>query len=53
MPHAIFLHSGLTQGPAPARNEGERRKLVRFSNIEVIVALGVAGLVKVRIGEAE
>ena len=45
MPHAIFLHSGLTQGPAPARNEGERRKLVRFSNIEVIVALGVAGLV--------
>jgi manganese transport protein len=45
MPHAIFLHSGLTQGRAPARNEGERRKLVRFSNIEVIVALGVAGLV--------
>jgi manganese transport protein len=45
MPHAIFLHSGLTQHRAPARNEGERRKLVRFSNIEVMVALGVAGLV--------
>jgi manganese transport protein len=45
MPHAIFLHSGLTQARAPARNDGERRKLVRFSNIEVVIALGVAGLV--------
>jgi manganese transport protein len=45
MPHAIFLHSGLTQNRAPARDDSERRKLVRFSNIEVVVALGVAGLV--------
>jgi manganese transport protein len=45
MPHAIFLHSGLTQNRAPARNDQERRLLLRFSNIEVLVALGVAGLV--------
>ena len=45
MPHAIFLHSGLTQNRAPARNDNERRKLVRFSNIEVLIALAVAGLV--------
>ena len=45
MPHAIFLHSGLTQDRAPARNDSERRKLVRFSNIEVMIALAVAGLV--------
>ena len=45
MPHAIFLHSGLTQNRAPARNDHERRQLVRFSNIEVLVALGVAGVV--------
>jgi manganese transport protein len=45
MPHAIFLHSGLTQNRAPGRNDRERRLLVRFSNIEVLVALGVAGLV--------
>jgi len=45
MPHAIYLHSGLTQGRAPARNDRERSKLVRFSNIEVLIALGVAGLV--------
>ena len=45
MPHAIFLHSGLTQNRAPARNDHERRLLLRFSNIEVLLALGVAGLV--------
>ena len=45
MPHAVFLHSGLTQNRAPARNDHERRLLVRFSNIEVLAALGVAGLV--------
>ena len=45
MPHAIYLHSGLTQARAPARNDKERRKLLRFSNIEVFVALTVAGLV--------
>ena len=45
MPHAIFLHSGLTQNRAPARNDDERRQLLRFSNVEVLVALTVAGLV--------
>ncbi|MGO9758822.1 MAG: Nramp family divalent metal transporter [Roseiarcus sp.] len=45
MPHAIFLHSGLTQNRAPARNDGERRQQLRFSNIEVLIALAVAGLV--------
>ncbi len=45
MPHAIFLHSGLTQTRAPARNDSDRRLLLRFSNIEVLAALGVAGLV--------
>ncbi len=45
MPHAIYLHSGLTQRRAPARNLAERVKLLRFSNQEVIIALAVAGLV--------
>jgi len=43
MPHAVFLHSSLTQSRTPPRDAGERRKLVRISNIEVIVALSVAG----------
>ncbi len=45
MPHAVYLHSGLTQHRAPTRDEGERRKLVRFSNREVMIALAVAGFV--------
>jgi manganese transport protein len=45
MPHAIYLHSGLTQDRAPARNGRERRQLVRYSNREVIAALSVAGIV--------
>jgi manganese transport protein len=45
MPHAIYLHSGLTQGRVPAKSDDARRRLVRFSNIEVVVALSAAGLV--------
>ena len=45
MPHAIYLHSGLTQRRAPARNDAERGRLLRFSNREVVIALSIAGLV--------
>jgi len=45
MPHAVYLHSGLTQGRAPGRDARERRKLVRYSNREVVIALAVAGMV--------
>ena len=45
MPHAIYLHSGLTQGRAEVHSEAERRRVLRFSNIEVVLALAVAGLV--------
>jgi manganese transport protein len=45
MPHAVYLHSGLTQARMPVRNDEERRKLLHFSNQEVIIALAIAGLV--------
>ena len=45
MPHAIYLHSGLTQDRVLPRTDGERRRLLRFSNREVVLALGLAGLV--------
>ncbi len=45
MPHAIYLHSGLTQARVPVRNDNERRQVLRFSNREVVVALTIAGLV--------
>jgi manganese transport protein len=45
MPHAVYLHSGLTQHRAPARGNQERRRLVRFSNWECVIALALAGIV--------
>ena len=45
MPHAVYLHSGLTQARIPARDESDKRKIVHISNTEVIVALAVAGMV--------
>jgi manganese transport protein len=45
MPHAIYLHSGLTQSRTPARDHQECHRLVRISNVEVVLALAVAGLV--------
>jgi manganese transport protein len=45
MPHAIYLHSGLTQARLPFTDARERRTAVVMSNREVLFALGVAGLV--------
>jgi len=45
MPHAVYLHSGLTQARIPARDEREKHKILRISNSEVIVALAIAGFV--------
>ncbi len=45
MPHAIYLHSSLTQNRVPLRNEAERTRMIRFSNREVAFALTAAGLV--------
>jgi manganese transport protein len=45
MPHAVYLHSGLTQERVPVHNDAERAKVLRFSNQEVVIALSVAGLV--------
>ena len=45
MPHAIYLHSGLTQSRVPVRDDNDRRMVLRFSNREVVIALAVAGLV--------
>src|ERR1700730_11079417 len=47
MPHAIYLHSGLTQDRVLPRTNRERRRLLQFSNREVVLALGLAGLVNI------
>jgi manganese transport protein len=45
MPHAIYLHSALTKKRMPVRTEQERKRVLRFERTDVIVALGLAGLV--------
>jgi manganese transport protein len=47
MPHAIYLHSALTNGRMPCRNDAERRRVLRFERVDVIVALGLAGIVNI------
>ncbi|MEA2738332.1 MAG: manganese transport protein [Acetobacteraceae bacterium] len=45
MPHAIYLHSAMMTDRVTARSDGERRRLIRYSNREVLLALSLAGLV--------
>jgi manganese transport protein len=47
MPHALYLHSGLTQERIGARSLAERRRLLFYSNREVLLVLGSAGLVNI------
>src|ERR687887_422695 len=45
MPHAIYLHSALTNRRMPAQNDAERKRVLRFERLDVIIALGLAGLI--------
>jgi manganese transport protein len=45
MPHAIFLHSALTQGRIKVRGRERKRRLFRYEIVDVGVAMGVAGFV--------
>ncbi|HHV54189.1 MAG TPA: Nramp family divalent metal transporter [Firmicutes bacterium] len=45
MPHVIFLHSSLTQGRIVVREADLQRRLFRFETIDVVIAMGIAGLV--------
>jgi manganese transport protein len=45
MPHVIYLHSALTKGRMPVRSDRERARVLRFERVDVIVALGLAGIV--------
>ena len=47
MPHAIYLHSALTQDRMPVRDDRERGRVLRFERVDVIIALGLAGLINV------
>ncbi len=45
MPHVVYLHSALTQSRVVGRNSAERKKILNFEKVDVIVAMTLAGLV--------
>jgi len=45
MPHVIYLHSALTQRRVIGRNDSERRKILGFERVDVVIALSLAGAV--------
>jgi manganese transport protein len=45
MPHAIYLHSSLTQNRIVVKDPGKLRRLLRFEIADVGIAMGIAGLI--------
>jgi manganese transport protein len=45
MPHVIYLHSSLTQNRIVGANADARRKIFRFEIIDIMIAMGTAGVI--------
>jgi manganese transport protein len=47
MPHVIYLHSALTQRRIVPSNDDEARRLYRYTRIDVLIAMAIAGLINI------
>src|SRR5204862_566114 len=47
MPHVIWLHSALMQNRIRPRDASQARRLMRFTQIDVMIAMSIAGLINV------
>jgi manganese transport protein len=45
MPHAIYLHSSLTQRRIVGKNDLERKRIYRFELIDIVIAMLIAGAI--------
>jgi manganese transport protein len=45
MPHVVYLHSALTQSRIKPENDDEKRELMRFQRVDVMIAMGLAGII--------
>ena len=45
MPHVIYLHSALMQNRVVPRNDAEARRLYRYTRVDVLIAMSIAGLI--------
>src|SRR5919197_1542900 len=47
MPHVIYLHSALMQGRVLPKTQDEARRLYRFTRIDVVIAMSIAGFINI------
>ena len=47
MPHVIWLHSALMQDRIKPQNDEQARRLMRFTKIDIGIAMAIAGLINV------
>ena len=47
MPHVIYLHSALTQHRIVGINGHEKRRIYRFELWDVVIAMGIAGVINI------
>ncbi|AMA62444.1 metal ion transporter, metal ion family protein [Kurthia sp. 11kri321] len=47
MPHAIYLHSSLTQSRVIGRSEVEKKKIFKFEFFDIVIAMVIAGAINI------
>ena len=47
MPHVIYLHSALMQGRIRPESDDDARRLYRYTRLDVVIAMSIAGLINV------
>lgn len=47
MPHAIYLHSSLTQSRVIGRSEAEKKKIFKFEFFDILIAMVIAGAINI------
>jgi len=47
MPHVIWLHSALMQDRIRPQDDEQARRLMRFTTVDVLIAMSIAGLINV------
>src|SRR5919202_712544 len=47
MPHVIYLHSALMQNRIQPENEEQARRILRYTRVDVAIAMSIAGVINV------
>ena len=47
MPHVIYLHSALTTHRIHTEDDDQKRRLLRYTRVDVVIAMSIAGVINV------